>query len=260
MRDKVIIAIAVIAVVVVAGVLIARMDVSVPQDNGEEANLMEEKVALAEEWIRSFSPTYLFDGYDLKFIDGSEVEEGVFQLVFEFTSSAAGYGDRSDEILAQVITSHVTVITIKQGEVVSAITDGIFSEKEGEMIEEQTTLKDVYFVFVENGVESVVPLQREMYDTEEIGHAVLLELLRGPSEQEKEEGYSTAINEGVDLLSLIIEDGTAYADFSSQLNVSGGSALVTAIREQITNTLSQFETVDFVIISIEGETEEILQP
>lgn len=33
-----------------------------------------------------------------------------------------------------------------------------------------------------------------------------------------------------------------------------------AIREQIEKTLLQFETIDDVVISINGETEEVLQP
>jgi spore germination protein GerM len=58
----------------------------------------------------------------------------------------------------------------------------------------------------------------------------------------------------------MIEDGVAYADFSSELEVSGGSAMVMMIREQIEKTLLQFETIDSVVISIEGDSEEVLQP
>jgi spore germination protein GerM len=36
--------------------------------------------------------------------------------------------------------------------------------------------------------------------------------------------------------------------------------MVMAIREQIEKTLLQFETIDDVVISINGETEEVLQP
>ncbi|PIP22172.1 MAG: hypothetical protein COX38_02115, partial [Candidatus Nealsonbacteria bacterium CG23_combo_of_CG06-09_8_20_14_all_39_25] len=40
----------------------------------------------------------------------------------------------------------------------------------------------------------------------------------------------------------------------------GGSCKVSAIRAQITQTLKQFPTVDEVVISINGRTEDILQP
>jgi spore germination protein GerM len=40
----------------------------------------------------------------------------------------------------------------------------------------------------------------------------------------------------------------------------GGSARVDMIRQQITQTLKQFPTVNEVRIAIEGETEGVLQP
>ncbi|MBA7661011.1 hypothetical protein ES703_69021 [subsurface metagenome] len=60
---------------------------------------------------------------------------------------------------------------------------------------------------------------------------------------------------------LIIENGVAKIDFDEQLEFQvGGSCRVVAIRAQITETLKQFPTVDNVIISIDGRTEDILQP
>ncbi len=65
----------------------------------------------------------------------------------------------------------------------------------------------------------------------------------------------------VELLDLTIEEGTATANFSPEIQAyGGGSARVQAIREQITRTLTQFETVDEVVIAVEGEIEAVLQP
>jgi spore germination protein GerM len=65
----------------------------------------------------------------------------------------------------------------------------------------------------------------------------------------------------VTLRSLTIEDGVATADFSQEMRAYGGGSLrVRMIREQITQTLRQFPTVDTVIIAVEGETEAVLQP
>jgi spore germination protein GerM len=61
------------------------------------------------------------------------------------------------------------------------------------------------------------------------------------------------------LQNLTIENGIARADFNSALNV-GGSCRVTAISSQIKQTLLQFDTVNQVIISINGRTDNVLQP
>ena len=53
----------------------------------------------------------------------------------------------------------------------------------------------------------------------------------------------------------------AYVDFDEQLEFQvGGSCRVSAIRAQIIQTIKQFSTVKDVIISINGRTEDILQP
>ncbi|MCX6760220.1 MAG: GerMN domain-containing protein, partial [Candidatus Nealsonbacteria bacterium] len=69
------------------------------------------------------------------------------------------------------------------------------------------------------------------------------------------------INTGVKIQKLTIENGIAKVDFDEQLeNGVGGSCKVSAIRAQITQTLKQLSTVMSVIISINGRTEDILQP
>ncbi|MDZ4244119.1 MAG: GerMN domain-containing protein [Candidatus Doudnabacteria bacterium] len=91
--------------------------------------------------------------------------------------------------------------------------------------------------------------------------ASLEELLRGPTVAEKQLGYITSINSGVKIQKLTIENGVAKVDFDKQLETGiGGSCRVANIRAQITETLKQFATVSEVIISIDGRTEDILQP
>jgi len=89
----------------------------------------------------------------------------------------------------------------------------------------------------------------------------LEELLKGPNNKESENSFSTSINYGAKINKLIIENGVAKVDFDGQLqNGVGGSCRVSAIRSQITQTLKQFPGVKGVIISINGRTEDILQP
>ena len=85
----------------------------------------EESQQIALDYLLN-SPTYLFDG-----IDGSvELVETLtarcpscWVFRYEFESSHAGYGDRTGQTLAQVITSHTASIGVEQGRVNAAIMD-----------------------------------------------------------------------------------------------------------------------------------------
>ena len=107
----------------------------------------------------------------------------------------------------------------------------------------------------------VFEVERRIARTEAIGRAALEELLAGPTLAEEQAGYFTSINSGVSINSLVIADGIARVDFAPQLEAGvGGSCRVMAIRAQIIETLKQFSTVNNVVISINGRTEDILQP
>jgi hypothetical protein len=97
--------------------------------------------------------------------------------------------------------------------------------------------------------------------TATIGQTTIEELLKGPTQSEKDQGYYTNINPGVTLKSLKITNGIAYADFDKKLDDKvGGSCRVGAIRSEITETLKQFPTIKSVVISVEGNSETSLQP
>jgi len=107
----------------------------------------------------------------------------------------------------------------------------------------------------------VYPVNRTIKSTVAVARAALEELLKGLAEGESELGYLTNLNTGIKIQKLTIENGTAYVDFSEALQASvGGSCKTTAIRSQITQTLKQFPTVKDVVISIDGNIEDILQP
>lgn len=109
--------------------------------------------------------------------------------------------------------------------------------------------------------EKVFAVSRQVPRTEGVARAALQELLAGPNSTDQDYGFFTSINEGVQIQSLTIEDGVATVDFDEQIEYQlGGSCRVTAIRAQITETLMQFDTVDSVVISVDGRTEDILQP
>lgn len=107
----------------------------------------------------------------------------------------------------------------------------------------------------------VFAVERKIPKTQAVGRAALEELLKSPSADEKTKGYFTSINSGVKIQKLTIQEGLASVDFNEILEKDmGGSCRVMAIRAQIEETLKQFPTVVEVKISVNGRTEDILQP
>jgi len=104
-------------------------------------------------------------------------------------------------------------------------------------------------------------VERQVPKTLAVARAALESLLRGAAQEEINQGFVSNINSGVRIQSLTIENGVAKVDFNEQLEFQvGGSCRVAAIRAQITDTLKQFPAVNSVIISINGRTEDVLQP
>jgi|Deesub1362B_J571_1020462.scaffolds.fasta_scaffold00070_82 hypothetical protein len=90
--------------------------------------LISEKTLSEEEWKKigerfvEKSPTYTFDGFDLNFVKMERKGEKLI-LTYEFSSKHSGYGERTDEILLQVITPHEVVLTVEKNAMVSAVMD-----------------------------------------------------------------------------------------------------------------------------------------
>ena len=129
----------------------------------------------------------------------------------------------------------------------------------------ETTTVKVFFnnnkLDPEISCNKVFSVDRKVAKTVAVGTAAINELLKGPTEVEKADGYTTSLNDNVKLEKLTITDGVATAEFDEQLDKNmGGSCRVLAIRAQIEQTLKQFPTVKSVVISINGRTEDILQP
>ncbi|MFO8144046.1 MAG: META domain-containing protein [Dehalococcoidales bacterium] len=85
----------------------------------------EQAEQIAEEFVKN-SPTFVFDGIEdtLELVETLYPDiENAWQFVYEFDSQHAGYGDREGQVLAQVITPHQAIITVENGQVVSAMID-----------------------------------------------------------------------------------------------------------------------------------------
>jgi hypothetical protein len=262
MNKKIIIIALILIVVFIALILIGRTEKPVIED---EAFTIDQAREIAQDWIVNNASTYVFDGFNLELKEQEQViENETYLFTFSFQSRAAGYGDRTDQMLAQMITDHVIEIVVDQGEVILAQTDNVFDEINNQMISQddlETIDLKVYFVQVIDNQEQLVEVERTVPYTVALARTALIELIKGPSNQEKEQGFSTMINEQTQLQRIEIIDKVVYVDFSQELQENvAGSAWVTMIREQIEKTLVQFDTIDQVVISINDQTEDILQP
>jgi len=100
----------------------------------EETTTEQQSKETAETFVEN-SATYLFDGSGIEFISEKALEcEECYEFTFKFTSSAAGYGDRIGLMLAQVITEHEAIITVKEGSVDSAVLDSKWDMVEQKMV------------------------------------------------------------------------------------------------------------------------------
>jgi hypothetical protein len=81
--------------------------------------------ATARNFVRN-CPTFTFDGMEdtLMLVSTEKLSDASWKFTYQFQSRHAGYGDRTGEVLAQVITPHEAVITLENGEVKSAVMDG----------------------------------------------------------------------------------------------------------------------------------------
>ena len=95
----------------------------------------EQLQEIAEGWIAN-APTYRYDGSSLKFQEALSLESYPprYTVVYAFTSSHGGYGDRSGQMVTQAITEHEIRLGIVRGKVVSAVIDGRWDEFDQRMI------------------------------------------------------------------------------------------------------------------------------
>jgi hypothetical protein len=102
----------------------------------------EEARTMAEEWITN-APTYAFDGSNLTLADHVVLDSFPEQheMTYDFVSSHAGYGDRSGEAIAQVITSHTVVVRVANGEITSAIIDSVWDEMYQRRLSDMVTME-----------------------------------------------------------------------------------------------------------------------
>jgi hypothetical protein len=104
-------------------------------DEAREISIDEARV-IAEEWIRG-SPTYGHDGFDLSLVGQERLGPGRYGFTYSFNSRSAGYGNRSGQVVAQVITPHTIRVRIDDLRVTHAVIDGRWDDLKQQLIDHE---------------------------------------------------------------------------------------------------------------------------
>jgi len=92
----------------------------------------------AENWVKYNSPTFVFDGKDLQFMQSTSLRcQYTWMYEFKFNSTSSGYGNRKDKAPDGKKTNHIIQVVVQRGKVILAVNDDQYDElkaKSGEII------------------------------------------------------------------------------------------------------------------------------
>lgn len=96
-----------------------------------DVDAKEHALEVAKKFILN-SPTFVYDGMketlNLQLVSIMKSLPEQYVIEAKYSSRHGGYGDRTDQILTQVITPHTVEIIVAEGFVISAVTDGKWDE------------------------------------------------------------------------------------------------------------------------------------
>jgi hypothetical protein len=117
-----------------------------------------------------------------------------------------------------------------------------------------TTLRAYFLTTTADGDIVVIPVLREVPETQAVAAAAMTALLAGPSDTEQAAipALHTTIPEGTKLLGISITNGVATVNLSREFESGGGSASILGRLAQVAYTLTQFSTVDSVRFQLDG--------
>lgn len=107
-----------------------------------------------------------------------------------------------------------------------------------------------------------VEISMEIEKDDVVVKKMIQQLVQGPPETYKEQGYYTSLPSDTQVKSVTISDDTLTVDFNESLNEGGGSSMMDQRRSQIENTLKSIpgRSIKKVVISVNGDTQNVLQP
>lgn len=105
-----------------------------PQPEPQEPEIppeLQAKITEYTELAQAFfleSPTYSFDGIPPVEFNLIDLQENEMKFLFRFNSAHPGYGNRADAPVPEEQTYHEMEVIVRNGEVVSAVTDRKYDE------------------------------------------------------------------------------------------------------------------------------------
>lgn len=116
-----------------------------------------------------------------------------------------------------------------------------------------TIVRTYFYLGGVPGTAGLVPVVREVAETQAVAGAAMNALLAGPTVDESAGRVITSgVPAGSRLLGLSITDGVATVDLSAEFESGGGSTSVFVRLGQVVYTLTQFPTIQAVVFRIEG--------
>lgn len=109
-----------------------------------------------------------------------------------------------------------------------------------------------YEVWFADG-ENLFPTTHSAGTVQAAGAKAMELLLAGPTAEEEGLGVATLIPDGTELLGLMIAEGKATVDLSSEYESGGGSLSMQMRLAQVVYTLTQFQSVNGVNFKIDGK-------
>lgn len=108
-------------------------------------------------------------------------------------------------------------------------------------------------IFLIKDASHAVAVTRAVPATPEVAANAMRALIAGPTDDELDEGLSSAIPADTLLLGIVIDDGLATIDLGREFESGGGSFGMLSRLAQVVYTLTQFPTVNSVQFKLDGE-------
>ncbi len=129
---------------------------------------------------------------------------------------------------------------------------------EEKKIEDKASASDkevsLYFLKLDDKSEKIYlsTVKRKLKDKQLLS-LTLEQLIKGPSAYEQSKGYITAVPSHLKIRGIEIKGKTAEIDFNGVIEEGAAGDILLKRIQQIVNTATQFDTVDSIIIKINGK-------
>jgi spore germination protein GerM len=130
-----------------------------------------------------------------------------------------------------------------------AVLTGLFVIKDKNISQQKDTV-NVYFYYQER----IYPVARKVESGENPIKLALIELLNGPTMEERTRGLQTLLPRQVQIKELALQDGILEIYFNEALlQISGGHSLIEGILSQVVYTATAFKEIKAVKFRIAGK-------